>query len=390
MMKVYLDHAATTPVFPEVAGKIHHFLLDDFGNPSSSHDFGQKAKETLEQARGLVASLINAPGDAVYFTSGGTEADNLAIFGTALHMAKSKGKRHIITSAAEHHAVLESCEELAADHGFRLTVLPVDRYAMVQPEELEKALTDDTALVSIMHVNNEVGTINPIRELADITHRAGAFIHVDAVQSVGKIACDVEELSADLLSISSHKINGPKGVGALYIKPGVTISKRAFGGNQESAVRSGTENMPGIVGFGEAARLTGQTWQTNTAAWQKLRDRFVDTILKDIPYTHLNGHPYQRVPHNAHISFAYTEADALLDSLNIAGIACSAGSACHAGEQSVSHVLQAMDLDQESLISSLRFSFGHGVDDEQVDYVLAVLKEKVAELRAVNPFYPRT
>ena len=386
-MKVYLDHAATTPIFPEVADAMHNFMIEHFGNPSSTHLFGVDAKKCLENARSQVAALINAPTANVYFTSGGTEADNLAIFGLAFAAAKA-GKKHLITAATEHHAVLESCEELELNFGFELSVLPVDNYGMVQPAVLKEVIRDDTALVSIMHANNEVGTINPITELADITHRAGAYLHVDAVQSVGKIACDVCELDADLLSISSHKINGPKGVGALYLKDGIILTRRVFGGGQEKAIRSGTENMPGIVGFGKAAEITRETWQTKTKSLQKLRDHFSATILSDIPYTQLNGHPTARVPHNAHISFEYLEAEALLNELNIEQIACSAGSACHAGEQINSHVLVAMGLTEPMLIGGLRFSLGYGVDDSQIEYVLAVIKEKVAKLRALNPFYP--
>lgn len=386
-MQVYLDHAATTPMFPEAVAAMSKFMSGHFGNPSSIHLFGENAKACLEKARFQVADLINAPVENIYFTSGGTEADNIAIFGCALQQAKNKGKKHLITSAVEHHAVLESCEELADNHGFELTVLPVDEYGMVQPETLAAALREDTALVSIMHANNEVGTINPIRELVAIAHEAGAIFHVDAVQSVGKIPCDVIELDVDMLSLSAHKINGPKGVGALYKKKEISLYRRVYGGGQESKLRSGTENMPGIVGFGEAAEITCRTWQENAAYWQRLRDRLVDGILKEISHTQLNGHPNDRLPHNAHLSFGFIEGEALLLYLNMNGIACSAGSACSSGVEAGSHVLTAMGLSRQMLASGVRFSIGLGIDEKQIDFCLEVLKDKVAQLRAMSPFY---
>lgn len=385
MKRIYLDHAATTPLYPEVVETMSAFLRDHFGNPSSLHSFGTEAKAYLDTARAQVAALVHAAPETITFTSGGTESDNIAIFGAAARAGKA-GKKHLITSAVEHHAVLESCEELARE-GFDLTVLPVDGYGMVQPETLRSALRDDTFLVTVMHANNEVGTVNPIRELAALAHQRGALFHTDAVQSVGKVACDVNELDVDLLTYSSHKINGPKGVGALYCKPGVVVERRVWGGGQERALRSGTENLPGIVGFGKAAELTAASWQAHAAAWRKLRDLFIEQVLTRIPETYLNGHPTARLPHNANLSFDYIESEALLQYLDMNGVACSSGSACSSGVEAPSHVLQAMGLPGGRVASALRFSLGLGVDEAQIMRVVNVLVDKVALLRRMSPFY---
>jgi cysteine desulfurase len=388
VIKVYLDHAATTPVFPAAVEIMSKVMLDDFGNPSSMHQYGQNAKAYLDKARSQVADLLNAQPEQVYFTSGGTESDNLAIFGCAWQRAEQEGKRHLITSAVEHHAVLESCEELAKHHGFSLTVLPVDGYGMVAPESLQAALRPDTALVSIMHANNEVGTINPIRELAALAHAAGAVFHTDAVQTVGKIPCDVQALDVDLLTCSSHKINGPKGVGALYKKPEISLYPRIFGGSQERRLRSGTENLPGIVGFGQAAEITRLNWRRHVVEWQSLRNLLVQMVLSEIKHSQLNGHPTKRLPHNAHLSFDFIEGEALLVYLNMNGIACSAGSACSSGVAEPSHVLAAMHLSPQMLASGIRFSLGLGVDLPQIEYSYGVIRDKVALLRSISPFYP--
>ncbi len=381
--KVYLDHAATTPVFPEVAEAMYDLLLHHYGNPSSLHFCGRDAKRYLEEARGQVAALIGAEAEEIFFTSGGTEADNIAIFGSA---AVAGGKKHVITSAVEHHAVIDSCKELA-EEGYDLTILPVDEYGVVHVEDLQAALRPDTFLVTIMHANNEVGSINPIKELAVAAHQAGALFHVDAVQSVGKIPVDVAELGVDMLTYSAHKINGPKGVGALYKRRGLSISRRVFGGGQEKQLRSGTENMPGIVGFGKAAALTALRWQDEMAECRRLRDLLVELTLTRIPDSRLNGHPSQRLPHNANLSFDYIEGEALLLYLDIAGVACSAGSACSSGSLSPSHVLTAMGLEDRWLHSALRFSLGYGVTEEQIRYTVQVLQDKVAQLRQASPFY---
>jgi len=382
MQKVYLDHAATTPLFPQVVEAMTDFLREHYGNPSSQHSFGRVAKAYLEQARLDVAGLINATADEVFFTSGGTEADNIAILGSA---ALTK-KRHLITSPVEHHAVLDTCEYLRGQ-GFDLTVLDVDEHGMVQPETLQKALRDDTFLVTVMHANNEVGTINPIRELARLTHEAGALIHVDAVQSVGKIEVDMADLPVDMLTLSAHKINGPKGVGALYIRKGLSLQRRTYGGGQEKKLRSGTENLPGIVGFGVAAALTSHIWREEAVRCRNLRDLFISGILNSIAASRLNGHPTERLPHNANLSFDYIEGEALLLHLDLQGIACSSGSACSSGTQSPSHVLSAMGLNDAWLHSAVRFTLGHGVDEQQIRYVIQVLRDKVELLRKASPFY---
>lgn len=384
MDRIYLDHAATTPVFPEAIDLMADFMRNHFGNPSSAHSFGVEAREYLDTARANVGALIGAPAEAITFTSGGTEADNLVVFGAA-EMAKKQGKRHIITSAVEHHAILESCEELERQ-GFELTVLPVDEYCMVQPAVLQQALRPDTFLVTIMHANNEVGTVNPIRELCALAHAAGALFHTDSVQSVGKIPADVNELDVDFMTYSSHKINGPKGVGALYMRPGCELYRRAWGGGQERKLRSGTENMPGIVGFGEAARLTALDWRTQAEEWKRLSRIFIDEATSRIPHCHLHGHPVHRLPHNVNLGFDGIESEALLNALDYQGIACSAGSACSTGTEGQSHVLKAMGLPAEHY-ASLRFTMGRGIDEAQIRHTVDVIETRLALLRSMSPFY---
>ena len=387
MERIYLDHAATTPLYPEVIDKMASFMREHFGNPSSLHSFGAEAKAYLDDARANVAALIDASPSEITFTSGGTEADNIVIFGAAA-IGEQQGKRHVITSAVEHHAILESCEELER-RGFSLTVLPVDQYGMVHPESLRAALQKDTCLVSIMHANNEVGTINPIRELVAVAHEAGVLFHTDAVQSVGKIPCSVKDLGVDFLSYSSHKISGPKGVGALFVKEGTAIKRLVWGGGQERKLRSGTENMPGIVGFGCATKITANLWQKEAAEWKRLRDQFVAEVLSRIPDSYLNGHPTERLPHNANLSFDYIESEALLQYLDMSGIACSSGSACSSGTTLPSHVLTAMKLPEGLIHSALRFTLGHGVTAEQLHRVADILCDKVALLRKMSPFAPK-
>jgi cysteine desulfurase len=382
MQKVYLDHAATTPLFPQALEAMTEFLREHPGNPSSLHSFGREAKAYLEQARLDVAALINASPDEVFFTSGGTEADNIAILGSAAHAKK----KHLITSAVEHHAVLDTCEHLR-EQGFELSVLPVDEYGMVQPQTLAKALRKDTFLVSVMHANNEVGTINPIRELAQLAHEAGALFHTDAVQSVGKIEVDVADLGVDMLTYSAHKINGPKGVGALYRREGLKLQRQVYGGGQERRLRSGTENLPGIVGFGVAAAHTSATWRQEAERLRSLRDMFVGEVLRTVSPARQNGHPSQRLPHNANLSFDYIEGEALLLHLDMHGIAASSGSACSSGSLNPSHVLKSMGLSDNWVHSAIRFSLGYGVDEQQLRYVVEVLQDKIALLRKASPFY---
>jgi cysteine desulfurase len=385
MRRIYLDHSATTPVDPEVAALMMTYYTEKYGNPSSVHSFGREAKQALEEARRQVAALIGATPQEVTFTSGGTEADNLAIFGTAEAMRK-KGK-HIITSAIEHHAVLETCQFLEKN-GFELTVIPVDSEGIVSVEDIRKAVRPDTILISVMHANNEVGAIQPIAEIGQLAKELGITFHVDAVQSLGKIPINVKEMNIDLLTVSSHKIYGPKGVGALYIRKGVRIVPRAHGGGQEKKRRSGTENTPGIIGFGKACELAGQRMADDAEQQKKLRDKLMNGILERIEYVKVNG-PLgeKRLPNNVNVSIRFVEGESLLLSLDMLGIAASSGSACTSGSLDPSHVLLAMGLVHEIAHGSLRFSLGHQNTEEEIDYVLEQLPKIVDRLRMMSPLY---
>jgi|LFRM01.2.fsa_nt_gb cysteine desulfurase len=387
MQRIYLDHSATTPVRPEVAEIMMEYMTNKFGNPSSVHSFGREAKEALENARSQVAALIKAQPEEITFTSGGTEADNLAIIGTALKYA-DKGK-HIITSAVEHHAVLHACEHLEK-MGFDLTVLPVDEYGIVRMDDLRQAIRDDTILITIMHANNEVGSIQPVAEIGRLAKEKGILFHTDAVQSLGKIPVDVEEMNADLLTGSGHKIYGPKGIGFLYIRKGVHLSPLVFGGAQEKKIRPGTENMPGIVGLGKAVELAGQEMDSEMPRMTQLRDKLIKGILERIPDVRLNGHPTLRVPTNVNVSFEYVEGESLLLSLDMKGIAASSGSACTSGSLDPSHVLLAMGICKEVAHGSVRMTLGRDNTGEQIDYVLDVLPEIVQRLRDMSPLYQKS
>lgn len=385
MRRIYLDHSATTPVDPEVAALMMTYYTEKYGNPSSVHSFGREAKQALEEARRQVAALIGATPQEVTFTSGGTEADNLAIFGTAEAMRK-KGK-HIITSAIEHHAVLETCQFLEKN-GFELTVIPVDSEGIVSVEEIRKAVRPDTILISVMHANNEVGAIQPIAEIGQLAKELGVTFHVDAVQSLGKLPINVKEMNIDLLTVSSHKIYGPKGVGALYIRKGVRIVPRAHGGGQEKKRRSGTENTPGIIGFGKACELAGQRMADDAEQQKKLRDKLMNGILERIEYVKVNGpQGEKRLPNNVNVSIRFVEGESLLLSLDMLGIAASSGSACTSGSLDPSHVLLAMGLVHEIAHGSLRFSLGHQNTEEEIDYVLEQLPKIVDRLRMMSPLY---
>lgn len=381
MRPIYLDHSATTPLFPQVGERMAAYLEHSYGNPSSLHTFGRQAKADLDAARQQAAALIHAQPEEIIFTSGGTEGNNLAILGTAHRL----GQGHIITSQAEHDAVLHVCQHLGKK-GFAITYLPVDEYGLVAPEELKRALRPDTILVSIMQANNEVGTINPIKELAALTKEAGALFHVDAVQSVGKIPVDVGELGVDFLVYSGHKINGPKGVGVLYRRSGTLLEKLFHGGGQEKRLRPGTENLPGIVGLGLAAELTREQGPDLVREWQELRDYFIRRAEEEIPRIRLNGHPQKRLPHNVHLSFEGIEGEALLLHLDLEGIACSTGSACASAALEPSHVLAAMKLPPEWSQSALRFTLGLGINRADIDATVETLKEKVALLRSQSPY----
>jgi len=381
-----MDHSATTPVDPEVAQLMMTYYTEKYGNPSSVHSFGREAKAALENAREQVAKLLGAEPREITFTSGGTEADNLAIIGAA--EANSKKGKHIITSAIEHHAVLETCEYLAKN-GYELTVLPVDEEGFVSVADVEKAIRPDTVLITIMHANNEVGTIQPIAEIGKLAREKGVIFHVDAVQSFGKIPIDVKAMNVDLMSVSSHKIYGPKGVGALYIRKGVRVSPRAFGGGQEKKRRSGTENTPGIIGFGKACELAAQRMAEDAQKEAKLRDRLMEGILEKIDYVKLNGPRggEKRLPGNLNVSIQFIEGESLLLSLDMMGIAASSGSACTSGSLDPSHVLLAMGLSHEIAHGSLRFSLGRQNTEEDVDYVLEQLPKIVERLRMMSPLY---
>ncbi len=384
MKRVYLDYSATTPVRVEAATAVMEYMTAKFGNPSSIHSFGREAKAALEKARGQVAALINAQPEEIIFTSGGTESDNLAILGVA--RANAIRGKHIITSAVEHHAVLDTCLALEKE-GFRVTVLPVDEYGMVSVADVEKAITDETILITIMHVNNEVGTIQPIAEIGKLAREKGVLFHTDAVQSLGKVPVDVKAMNIDLLSGSGHKIYGPKGTGFLYMRKGVRLKNLVHGGGQERKKRSGTENLPGIVGLGVAAELAAGEMETEMKRLQVLRDKLIKGIQERIPYTKLNGHPEKRVANNVNMSFEFVEGESLLLSLDLKGIAASSGSACTSGSLEPSHVLMAMGLCHEIAHGSVRFTLGKDNTEEDVDYVLEVLPPIVERLRAMSPLY---
>jgi cysteine desulfurase len=381
-MRVYFDYNATTPCSPEVLEAVVATTRDQFGNPSSVHHFGQRAKAALDEARSSVAVLINAEPSEVVYTSGGTEADNFALRGVAEGL-EATGRRHLIASAIEHEAVLNTLKALAR-RGWRTTLIPVDQSGVVDPERLRPLITDETALVSVMHANNEIGTIQPIVELAAIAHAHGALIHTDAVQSVGKIPVDVRALGVDLLSLSAHKFNGPKGAGALWIKRGTRMQPILTGGKHERSRRAGTENAPALVGLGVAARLAQAKLETEAARVARLRDRLEAEILRVVAGTTVNGAPGMRVPNTTNISFERVEAESLLIALDLEGIAVSTGSACSSGTLEPSHVLRAMGLSSHRTQNSLRFSLGLFSTDEEVDRVVAVLPGIVDKLRSLT------
>jgi len=381
-VRVYFDYNATTPLTPEVIEAVARASRDTFGNASSVHHFGQQAKAALDDARSELATLIHGDPSEIVFTSGGTEADNMAIRGAA-EAIEPTGRRHLIASAIEHEAVLNTLKALAR-RGWRTTLLPVDDSGIVAPDRLREALADDTALVSIMHANNEIGTIQPIAELAQLAHARGALLHTDAVQSVGKIPVDVRALGADLLSLSAHKFNGPKGAGALWIKRGTRLLPIVTGGKHERNRRAGTENVPAIAGLGVAARLAGGKLGAEAARVAALRDRLEDGILRGVPGTAVNGARGSRVPNTSNISFDRVEAESLLIALDLEGIAVSTGSACSSGTLEPSHVLRAMGLSTHRTQNSLRFSLGMFSTEAEVDRVVEVLPRLVEKLRGLT------
>ncbi|MDP9751954.1 cysteine desulfurase NifS [Thermoanaerobacter pentosaceus] len=381
MDRIYLDNAATTAVDKRVLEAMLPYYSDIFGNPSSPYSYGQEAKKAIEEAREKVAKALGADSDEIYFTSGGSESDNWALKGVA-YALKDKGN-HIITTEIEHHAVLNTCRYLEKE-GFKVTYLPVDEYGVVKPEDLKKAITDKTILVSVMFANNEIGTIEPIEELVKIAHEKNVYFHTDAVQAVGNIPIDVKKLDVDLLSLSAHKIYGPKGVGALYIKKGVKIHSFIQGGTQEKNRRAGTENVPGIVGLGEAIELITKNLDSHINKLTFLRDKLINGILEKIPYVRLNGHPTKRLPGNVNVSFEFIDGESLILNLDMAGICASSGSACTSGSLEPSHVLLAIGLSKELARGSLRLTIGKDNTEEDIDKVLEALPQIVKRLRSIS------
>lgn len=386
MREVYMDHSATTPVDAEVFEAMTPYFTYDYGNPSSIHTRGQSARKAVGEARDQVAALINADPREVFFTSGGTEADNQAIL--SYMMSNAHRGKHLITSAIEHHAVLDTCEYLRKN-GFEVTVLPVDQYGTVEPEVLRKALRPDTTLVTIMFANNEIGTIQPIAELAAVAHEGGAVFHTDAVQAVGKIPIDVKAMGIDMLSASAHKLYGPKGIGMLYIKKGTKIGSLLHGGPQENKLRAGTENVPGIVGFGKAAELAARNMTENSKYLTELAGRLRKGIIEQIPNTILTGHPDNRVPGSVSVCFEFVEGESILLMLDSYGIMASSGSACTSGSLDPSHVLLAIGLPHEIAHGSLRMTLGKGNTQEDIDHVLEVLPNVINNLRRMSPLYSK-
>ncbi len=385
MKKIYMDHAATTPCDSEVLEAMQPYFTEVFGNPSSLHSFGREAKKAINEAREKVAALIGADPTEIIFTSGGTESNNFALQGIAF---ANERKNHIITSKVEHAAILETCKFLEK-RGFQVTYLPVDQFGMINPKDVATFITDKTILVSIMHANNEVGTIEPIAEIAEIVKKKGIYFHTDAVQTVGQIPVNVNELKVDLLSASSHKFYGPKGVGFLYVKKGTKITPFLHGGEQERGRRGSTENVPGIVGLGKAAEIAARDMGSRVKHLKSLRDKLIEGILKNIPDTKLNGHPEKRLPKNADFLVKYIEGESMLLKLDLAGIAVSTGSACSSGSLEPSHVLLACGIDKVDAHGSLRFTLGKNNTEEDINYVLRVFPEIVSKLRELSPLYEK-
>jgi len=382
MKRIYLDYAATTPVDPRVLRAMEPFFTKKFGNTMSLHSFGREAKKALEEAREKVASLIKAEAKEVIFTGSATESNNLALKGIAF--ANRKKGKHIITSKIEHDCVLNSCRWLEKQ-GFEVTYLSVDKYGLVDPSDVEATIRKDTILVSIMHANNEIGTIEPIKEIGKICREHGVYFHTDAAQSYGKISIDVNKMNIDLLTANAHKVYGPKGVGALYIREGVEIEPLLHGGGHEFGLRSSTVNISGVVGFGATAEIAKKEMKKEAKRLTKLRDVLIKGVLK-IKDSHLNGHPKKRLPNNTNFWFAYIEGEALVLYLDAKGIAASTGSACSSASLEPSHVLLAIGLKPYEAHGSLRLTLGRWTKKEEIKYVLEVLPEVVEKLRKISPF----
>ncbi len=378
---IYLDNAASTQVHEKVVDEMIPYFREQFGNPSSIHKYGRLASMAVQNARKRISALINAEPKEILLTSGGTESNNTALYGI---IYKNRGK-HIITSSIEHDAILEPCKSLE-EEGFQVTYLPVDKYGLVDLDDVRNAVSADTCLISIMFANNEVGTIQPIKEICKIAHVNKILMHTDAVQAIGKIPIDVEDLGIDLLSISSHKINGPKGIGALYIKSGTNLDPLILGGGQENGLRSGTENVPNIVGFGKACQLAKDNMEQNERHFRKLSTNLTTKVLQEIPYVTFNGHPEKRIPNNTHFTFLGVNGEDLIIKLDENGVAASTGSACSVRIQKASHVLKAMGFSHEQVTGSLRLTIGTANTEKEIDGTVEILKNVVAELRAVSPY----
>ena len=382
MQRVYMDYAATTPMLPEVAAAMQPFFSQRFGNPSSIHSMGQEGRDAVEAARGKVAGLIGCQPADVVFTGGGTEADNHAVKGICL-AGRERGN-HIITTAIEHHAVIYACNFMKT-LGFDVTVAPVDSNGLVDPGDIKKAITGRTLLVSVMQANNEVGAIQPIAEISKITREAGVYFHVDAVQAMGHLPIDVDKLGVDLLSASAHKLYGPKGVGMLYIRPGTSILPLLHGGEQENGRRAGTENVPGIAGFGKAAEIAARDMAKEADTLTAYRDKLIEGILAQVGDAYLNGHRQQRLPNNANFSFDFIEGESILMYLDSEGICASTGSACSSASSQPSHVLTSLGIPVERARGSVRLTMGRWTTEGDVDKVLEALPRIVGKLRAMSP-----
>ena len=385
-MRAYLDYNATTPVDPTVLEAMLPFLADNFGNASSIHSAGQRARAAVDRARDSVAMLLGAKPSEIVFTSGGTESDNLAILGLVAAVASKSagGRKHIITSAIEHHAVLNSCQALE-EQGIDVTYVPVGSTGVVDPDEIRRVLRPDTILITVMHANNEIGTIQPIEEIGRIASEGDVYFHCDAVQSAGKLPLNVNQLAVDLLSVSAHKIYGPKGVGALYVRTGTPLSPQFHGGHHERDRRPGTENVPGIVGFGKAAELALANLAEEPQRVVALRDRLERAILDSVSSVRVNGDVARRVANMTNLSFAAAGGEAMLIALDLMGVACSTGAACSSGAVEPSHVLLAIGLSPDEARSSLRFSLGRQTTAEEIDYAIAAIPKVVDRLRALSP-----
>ena len=382
--KIYLDNAATTRTAKEVVDAMIPYFTENYGNPSSIYELGQRSKEAITTAREQIAEVIGAKPEEIYFTAGGSEADNWALK-AACEAYEKKGK-HIITTKIEHHAILHTCEYLERK-GVEVTYLDVDENGLVDLDELQKAIRPDTILISIMFANNEIGTIEPVKEIGMIAKEHGILFHTDAVQAFGQVPIDVDNMHIDMLSSSAHKINGPKGIGFLYIRKGVKIRSFVHGGAQERKRRAGTENVPAIVGYGVAAKRAADTMEERTVRERQLRDDFIERVEKEIPYVKLNGHPTKRLPNNLNVSFRFIEGESLLIMLDMIGIAGSSGSACTSGSLDPSHVLLAIGLPHEIAHGSLRLSLGEDTTKEDLDYTLEQIKEIIQKLRDLSPLY---